>query len=201
MQIGKRAMLLAAAAFALALLAGCHGLEAKPAMFIETAKLSEKEERLAELLGAKQGLYDFLVDDAVDHMSVNVYRLSAEGQWERYSGGGIFAISKSGRLAIQFERLENGITVGIQSDGETGRSSYHLAEAKEETPPEMARITTSLSGVCEIVYEQEVPIALQIETAQDAVSGDLSWFETPERFVQEGIESVYVVTVTFSKQT
>ena len=72
----------------LALLAGCSA-EAAPSMYIEPAKLDEKEEAVAKLLGADtdQHLFDVVLDGTARKVSVCTYEL-VDGAWELRSGGG-----------------------------------------------------------------------------------------------------------------
>lgn len=191
----KGIMAAACSLLALALLSGCHA-KGRPAMYLETARLTEKEENLAELLGAGHGIFDFRVDGENATVSINVYRLGEDEKWTSVLRGGGCATEKKGRIALQFDRFEEGASIGIQSGGNTSIERYdsHGAPAQGER----ACFTTEMSGRCEIAYGQEIPLALQIEATGDGVCGDLAWFETPERFAREGVESVYIVTATFA---
>ena len=52
-------------------------------MYIEPAQLTEEEERLAALLGlnTKQRIFDFVLDETVQSIQVNTYRL-IDGEWK-----------------------------------------------------------------------------------------------------------------------
>lgn len=69
---------------------GCSDTEkTADKMYIEPAKLTEKEEKIAALLGVntQQKIYDFVLDETVQSIQVNTYRL-IDGEWKLETGGG-----------------------------------------------------------------------------------------------------------------
>lgn len=98
---------------------GCSDTEkTADKMYIEPAKLTEKEEKIAALLGGntQQKIYDFVLDETVQSIQVNTYRL-IDGEWKLETGGGGQTFSDStGRIALSFERLDEGIRIAIQSE-------------------------------------------------------------------------------------
>lgn len=186
----------------LALLAGCSA-EAAPAMYIEPAQLSEEEEAVAKLLGADtdQHLFDVVLDGTAKTVSVNTYEL-VDGEWEMRSGGGGMALKegeKKGRMAFGFEDLRGSLRKAVQFGDEFFASSHEIPE--EETEENLGRATALLSGRTEIVYEQEIPLAIQINTSRNEVlSYDTEYFFQPEEYEKYGYEHVYALTVTFSQE-
>ena len=65
----------------------------------------------------------------------------------------------------------------------------------------MSRTTALLSSRTEIVYEREIPIAVQINTTKNEVSSyDPEYFFQPEEYEKFGYEHVYALTVMFSRE-
>ena len=70
-----------------------------------------------------------------------------------------------------------------------------------DDPEGMGRTTALLSGRTEIVYEKEIPLAVQINTARNEVlSYDPEYFFQPEAYEEQNYEHVYALTVTFSRE-
>ena len=96
-------------------------------MYIEPAQLTEEEEKIAALLGlnTQQKIYDFVLDETVQSIQVNTYRLM-DGKWKLETGGGGQAFSDAvGRIALSFERLDEGIRIAIQSEHTDGSTEYN----------------------------------------------------------------------------
>lgn len=171
-------------------------------MYIEPAQLTEEERQLAELLGANTGqrIYDFELDDTVQSLQINSYRL-IDGNWELEMGGGgqIFS-DKHGRIAFDFDRLSDGLRVALQSEHHGGSTSYEREE--DEMFTDMGYATSVLSTKTEIAYEEEIPLVLQIVTAKDKViSYSAEYFEHPEELEKLDYEGVYALTVLFSQSS
>ena len=187
----------------LALLAGCSA-EAAPAMYLEPAKLDEEEEAVAKLLGADtdQHLFDVVLDGTAKKVRVNIYEL-AGGEWELRSGGGGTALKEGvekGRLAFGFQDLRESFREAVQFGKDFAASSWEAPE-EPEGPEGMGRTTSFLANRTEIVYEKEIPIAIQINTTKNAVSSyDPEYFFQPEEYEKFGYEHVYALTVMFSQE-
>ena len=189
----------------LALLAGCSA-EAAPAMYIEPAQLDEKEEAVAKLLGADtdQHLFDVVLDGTAKKVSVCTYEL-VDGAWELRSGGGGMALEEDdtrARLAFGFDDLRGKFRQAIQfGSGDYFAVSHAPAEEFEERNSALGRTIAFLSNRTEIVYEKEIPLAIQINTAKNEVhSYDPEYFFQPEEYEKLGYEHVYALTVTFSQE-
>ena len=187
----------------LALLAGCSA-EAAPSMYIEPAELDEKEEAVAKLLGADtdQHLFDVVLDGTAKKVSVNTYELE-DGEWKLVTGGGGMALKegvKEGRMAFGFEDLRGEYREAVQFGKDFTAVKYGSPDALDD-PEGMGRATSLLSDRTEIVYEKEIPLAIQINTTKNEVrSYDPEYFFQPEEYEKFGYEHVYALTVTFSQE-
>lgn len=188
----------------LALLAGCSA-EAAPAMYIQPAELDEKEEAVAKLLGADtdQHLFDVALDGTAKKVSVCTYEL-VDGAWELRSGGGGMALEEDdtrARLAFGFDDLRGKFRQAIQFSNGDFSAVTHTPPEEPETEEGMGRTTSYLSDQTEIVYGQEIPLAIQINTTKNEVhSYNPEYFFQPEEYEKFGYEHVYALTVTFSQE-
>lgn len=192
----------------LALLAGCSA-EAAPAMYIQPAELDEKEEAVAKLLGADtdQHLFDVVLDGTAKKVSVCIYEL-VDGKWALRSGGGGLAINDieeddtTLRMAFGFDDLRGKFRQAIQfGSGDYSAVSHAPAEEFEERNSALGRTIAFLSNRTEIVYGQEIPLAIQINTTKnEVVSYFTEYFFQPEEYEKFGYEHVYALTVTFSQE-
>lgn len=200
----KRARTCMLILFLALLLWGC-GSNAKPAMYIEPAQLTEEETDIVNLLGINQGqrIFDFKVDETVQVMNISVYEL-VDGQWDAFIGGqehsnGRVFTDPKGRIALTFDHLGDGIREGLQSENYSGSTAMDITRAPD---PEGTNWATSLlSRQEEIRYEEEIPLAIQIVTTKNEIrSFDTSYFFHPEEYEQYGYDHVYAVTVLFSQK-
>ena len=172
-------------------------------MYIEPAQLTKEEQKIAELLGVntKQRIFDFVLDESVQSIQVNTYRLM-DGAWVLETGGGGQAFSDTeGRIALGFERLDEGIRIAIQSE-HTGGSTEYKGEREEELKEIGGFATSVLSEKTEIDYEEEIPLAVQVVTSKNqVVSYQVDYFNSPEEYEKLGYEGVFAITVRFSQKT
>ncbi len=181
------------------LLAACGATPKKPDMYIEKARLTEQESKIAELLGAKDGqlIYDFVLDSSVKNFRIGIYKL-VDGAWLENSGGSQPLTDKKGRLSLGFENLADGMRVALQCERNSG--SYSFKHEKREDFTGMSRATSTLQDLTEIAYEQEIPLAIQISTAKETVSSyNVKYYFTPDEYTKLGYEHVYAITIKFSK--
>ena len=172
-------------------------------MYIEPAQLTEEEEKIAALLGldTHQKIYDFVLDETVQSIQVNTYRLM-DGEWKLEAGGGGQAFSDvEGRIALSFERLDKGLRIAIQSEHTDGSTEF-----KNESNGDLNEIgnfaTSVLSEKTEFAYEEEIPLAVQIITSKnEVVSYQVDYFNSPEEYEKFGYEGVFAITVRFSQKT
>jgi len=199
-----KAKLLVLFALLILCLSACSA-EAAPAMYIQPAELNEEEEAVAKLLGANtsQYLYDIVLDGTAKKMSVRLYELT-DGKWENFSGGGGIALeegAKKGRAAFGFEDLRGDFRQAVQFGKNCYAVSHRSPEEKTEGSDDMSTTTSYLSNRTEIVYEKEIPIAVQIVTSKNEVSSyDPEYYFHPEEYEKFGYEHVYALTVLFSQE-
>lgn len=188
----------------LALFLSACSAQAAPAMYIQPVQLTEEEEAVAKLLGADmdQYLFDVVLDGTAKTVCVQVYEL-VDGAWELSSGGGGMSLGENaakGRMAFGFEDLRGGSRNAIQFGGDLTAVTRHPPEGEEEDSG-LSRATAFLSSRTEIVYEREIPLAVQISTAKDSIlSYDPEYFFRPEEYEKHGYEHVCALTVTFSQE-
>lgn len=183
-------------------LLGACGKSSSPQMYIESAQLTEQEQNIADLLGANQfsQLYDFSLDDTVASLQINTYEL-IDGQWQicLVGGSGQTFQDAKGRIALSFDKIPYGLRVGLQSQNHGGSSTY-LSQNRQDMIG-MSSTISWMTGRKEVVYEQEIPLAIQIFTSKSSIrSCTLDSFFHPEEYAQYGYEHVYALTVAFSQK-
>ena len=152
-------------------------------------------------LDTQRKIYDFVLDETVQSIQVNTYRLM-DGEWKLETGGGGQAFSDAkGRIALSFERLDEGIRIAIQSE-HTGGSTKYNSERNEDLNEIGSYTTSILSEKTEFAYEEEIPLAVQIITSKnEVVSYQVDYFNSPEEYEKFGYEGVFAITVRFSQKT
>lgn len=186
----------------LLLLCGCSGNEKTPAMYIEPAQLTQAETDIMKLLDmdVQQQIFDFKVDETVRRIELNAYEL-IDGKWDPFFGGGGRAFTDTeGRMALRFENIGEGLWESLQSENHSGHTGWEsLAEDEPETG--ISRASTMLTNRQEIIYEEEIPLAVQIITSRNMIRAfDTTYFFHPEEYAQYGYDHVYAVTVRFSQE-
>ena len=200
----KKLMVIVLAIVGMLNMAGCAEKEKNEGkMYIEPAQLTEEEEEIASLLGlnTEQRIYDFTLDESVQSIQVNTYRLM-DGEWKLEAGGGGQAFSDTtGRIALGFERLDEGNRIAIQSEHTGGATEYN-SERNEDLNEIGSFATSVLSEKTEFEYEEEIPLAVQIITSKnEVVSYKVDYFHSPEEYEKLGYEGVFAITVRFSQKT
>lgn len=185
---------------ALAVLLSACGKAPAPRMYIEAAQLTEQEQNIADLLDSNptSHIYDFSLDDTVASIHFNTYEL-VDGQWQPYAGDNNWAFQDaSGRLALRFGKIPDGMQVALQSQHHGGATSHSIEQPQLEG---MSVTTSSLASPTEVVYEQEIPLAIQILTTKNEVhSYTVDAFFHPEKYAPYGYEHIYAITVMFSQK-
>lgn len=176
-------------------LCACAGAAPEATLVIRRAELTQEEQELKSLLGCgNSAIYDFALDDSVKTVRVERYRLGADGAWEAI-GGGSFAASGEGRIALTMDPGRDVFRVAIQNE--------HGTSSIRNTYPEGSRmgqsVATSLQeGEVKFGAGQEVPLVVQVITDErEVVSYSTEYFFRPEEYAQRGYENVFAVTVTF----
>ena len=200
----KKLMAIVLAIVGMLSMAGCADTEKNEGkMYIEPAQLTEEEEKIASLLGlnTEQRIYDFTLEESVQSIQVNTYRLM-DGEWKLEAGGGGQAFSDvEGRIALAFERLDEGLRIAIQSEHTGGATEYN-SERNEDLNEIGSFATSVLSEKTEFEYEEEIPLAVQIITSKnEVVSYQVDYFYSPEEYEKLGYEGVFAITIRFSQKT
>lgn len=182
-------------------LTSCGTRSDAPKMYIEKARLSEQEQNIATLLGAdtEQLIYDFILDKNVKSLQINTYEL-IDGTWNLMAGGGGESFSdKQGRVALDFKNLAEGLRIALQSENTGGATTFSINQ--EEDVINLSRATSSLNELTEIIYEQEIPLVIQILTSQNGIATyNVESFFEPERYEKYNYEHVYAITIRFSQK-
>lgn len=193
--------LLAALTLCLLLLCGCS--ERLPAMYIQPAQLTQAETDMMELLDmeGQQKIYDFKVDENIQRIELNGYEL-IDGEWQQFFGGGGRTFTDTeGRIALRFENIREGLWEAIQSESYNGHTGWESTAGKDEEETGTSQTSTMLTDLQEIVYEEEIPLAVQIVTSGDMIrTFDTTYFFHPEEYEEYGYDHVYAVTIRFSQE-
>lgn len=191
----KKLLCAALALLLAALVCACAPSAPNATLTLKKAELTQEERDVMSLLGGgKTAIFDFALDDSIKTVRVERYELCAKGEWEAF-GGGSFAVTGTGRIALTLDPAHDEIRVAIQDE--------HGTSAIRNTYPENGRvgqnIATSLpEGEMRFGAGQEVPLAVQVLTGQkEIVTYTTDYFFRPEEYLQYGYENVYAVTVTF----
>lgn len=202
------AALLVAALMALGL-AGCgaDGSNGKDkdkdaAKTIAPAQLSEEEQNLAQLLGLGMESYDIFEFQAggAQSLQFNTYELVA-GDWSRIQGGGGAELTTgtTGRIALTFGKIPDGVRLAFQTEGQFMSTSYWPEPGDDVSG--MTCATSALDGTQTIELEQEIPLVLQVVTSKNEVRVyPVDYFGMPRELDKHGYEHVYAITVMFSEK-
>lgn len=203
MRIKRYAALLAAAALALAL-AGCGVGEkddGKLEMTIAPAQLGEEETRLAELLALEMESYRIFQFQAEGAKTIqfNLYEL-VDGAWSPIQGGkGERLSAGTGRLALTFGKITDGLRAACQTEGQVTSASIQPEPGDDVSA--MTFATSTLEKAKAIELEREIPLVVQVVTSKQEIRYyDVDYFEMPREYAKHGYEHVYAVTVTFSEK-
>lgn len=185
------------------LLSFCACTPKKPIdrLYIDKAKLTDEEKNIAQLLGndADNTIYDFVVDDTVNSMQINTYKLNG-ANWEKISGGGKYAFrDTNGRVALTFETISEGYRIALQSKNENSAVESVIRPTNQYE--NLSRTTSFLCNETPIEYEKEIPLVIQILTNKNTVSSyNVDYFFKPEEYEKLGYEHVFAITVQFSQK-
>lgn len=180
-------------------MAACKSKE--ETMYIEPAQLSEEEKNIGNLLGVDKNhvIYDFAVGDDVQTMEVNVYRL-VDGKWDMISKDSQEFYDRTGRLALSYDKIAEGVRIALQNDAKNGSASYE--PIIEDDFSKMTVATNKLDSRTELVFEKEMPLVLQIMTSKNEIrTSSTEQFFEPDMLEKQGHEYIYAITVRFSKKT
>lgn len=154
------------------------------------------------MLGVGDGdiIYDFQVSDKIKAIQINTYELEND-KWKLIAGdGGRTFEDTKGRLALSVKNIARGCRIVIQSENNKGSNSYTTKISQDQE--NIGRATSYLTNIEEIVYEEEIPLVIQIQTSKNTVSTyDVAYFDQPEEYSQYDYEHIYAITVRFSEKS
>lgn len=183
-------------------LSGCY-MEEDSSNYIEKAKLTKEEEKIAELLGdiSEYEIFDFKIDSEIKTIQTNLNELK-NGKWEFVSGDLSQFKDKSGRIAFSFGNVGEGLRIATQSKSTSGYSSYNTEYMEELNREDVFMSSSALKKREEIIYEKEIPLFIQVLSSKDTVKAfGMDSFFTPEVYEEDDYEHVYAITIMFSKKT
>lgn len=190
------------------LLSGCNQQQANQQprnpelaeMSIQTATLSQEEQRLLSLLDSSDYIFDYNADKNLQSVSVQCYKLDENSQWVPVSGGGKYNVSSStGRIAILFHNLADNLKIRFQSS-EGGVTGSGKTVQQQTVLPENMQLENIVATQQDIVYDQEIPLIIQCQMPKNEYTAyKITDFSHPERFAQQGIHTVYALTIRFSR--
>lgn len=202
----KRAAALVLAALMALGLSGCgaggdKGGREEAGMTIAPVRLSEEEQRLAQLMCVDMDschIFEFQAAGARS-LQFSTYEL-ADGGWSRIQGGGGAALgAENGRIALTFGKITDGVRLSFQTQVQF--VSYAIRPETEDDVSGMAFAMSALDGAQAIELEREIPLVLQVATSRNEVRMyQVDYFEMPRELARHGYEHVYAITVLFSAQ-
>ena len=140
------------------LFTGCASMGGD-SMTLSPAQLTQKEEQMVQLLTPNQGiLLDFAADEQLKSLSVSIKELDGT-QWVSVGGGSYGLEDSSGRIALQFDLLDEGLRTAIQTKNYFVSSNNFKPEKSDREG--LAWGSTILSDSVPLEYETEIPVAIQ----------------------------------------
>ena len=172
-------------------------------LYIKPAELTEQEKKIAQLLGAdtRSPIFDFCLDAGAKSIQINTYKL-ANGKWKLISGGGGYTLSQAmGRIALEFDKIPEGLRTAIQC-GDNFSSSSYKSDNKFDTTG-MGYGSSVLSELTEIEYDHEIGLIVQLfnDAQQRLRIYGTEYFDSPEEYEKLGYDHVYAISVMFSQKS
>ena len=187
----------------------------REALYIETAQLSDEEEQLLSLVDNMNAyaLFDFTTE-AKDHiLTFRTYKLE-NGSWQMTAGEAErdrpirVPRGDSGgkhRMALMVGDLSCGLFVHIQQEGKNATSGTRYLYEDLSEIGDHGYMPYTLPARTEILYNQEIPLVLQLIPKEVSISIDdvnaiFEHFSDPSAFAAsaENFEHIYALTVTFT---
>lgn len=181
-------------------LLSCSSTAEKKGMYIETAALTEEEESVAKLLGLGNDryLYDFTLDNSVKSMKVTLYEWT-DNEWKPFSNGYQIFSDQSGRFALIFDKISDGIQVSVQSE-------HHIYTESISIDPQpllsdQSDCITNMDDYTLITYDQEIPLFVQILNWPNPFPSGTEMFYYPDMLQEYKDAHMYAITICFSQKT
>lgn len=169
--------------------------ESKP-INIKLAALTEEEEKIINLFGHNEDskVYDYTIDESITTIHVKKYILDDNLEWTETDKSGTVVKSLEGRIAFTLNETGD-LRVGFQ---ENGISSSWGKNSEINIDASTSIRSTSWFDGADIIYEEEIPLAIQIFTNSDVVTNySTDGFYHTEKL--EGHDKVIAITITFSQ--
>lgn len=168
-------------------------------MYIGKSELTEEEQSILKFVGTETPyILDFVVDDTVQSLQINVYELKGD-EWKLISGGGGQQLNvKKGRIALVFDNIGLELRTAVE---DIGAVSYKMESDFEFEG--LSSTTSYLTDKTPIEYEKEIPLVIQVYTSKSIIqsfSPEHGFFE-PQIYADFGHEKVYAITCLFSQKT
>ena len=207
--LGQRRIAALALAALMALgLAGCGTDKEKKddkdgAMSVQPAELTPEEAALVDLLDIGMNshrIFDFRMgeESGVKSVMLRAYELE-NGDWHELSTQAQPFSDPSGRIALTFGKMPEGVKMAVQS--ESGIAIDSFAPVVEGDPSAMTYATSALTGPSAIEFDEEIPLTLQIATSKSEFSTySVDYFGMPRELAKHDYDHVYAITVTFSQK-
>lgn len=179
---------------------GCGIQSLNSTMQIAPAELTEQESQIVQLIrnGSSSTIFDYAVNSEIKSVSALCYKLDENGKWVASSGCGSFPLQNStGRIAISFNNLYDGMRVAVQEGDSINASEINTGEKIDSKYQGSA---TSFASTESIECEKEIPLAIQVFTSKNEIAScGVEFFNKPEEYQNRGYEDVYVLVIKFSK--
>lgn len=174
------------------------------ALTIRPMELTPEEAALTELLDITMSSYrifDFRMgeESGIKSVMLRGYELE-DGNWHELSTQAQPFADPEGRIALTFSKMPDGVKMAVQSASGTSTSAF--APVVEGDPSAMTYATSVLTDPADIVFDEEIPLAIQIATAKSEFSTySVEYFAMPRALAQHDYDHVYAITVTFSQKS
>lgn len=173
-------------------------------MSLQPAELTPEEAALVELLDIGMNshrMFDFQLgeESGVKSVVLRAYELE-NGEWHELSTQAQPFSDPSGRVALTFGKMPEGVKISLQS--QSGTSTGSFVPAVEGDPSAMTYATSALTGPSAIEFDEEIPMTLQIATSKSEFSTySVDYFGMPRELAKHDYDHVYAITVTFSQRS
>lgn len=165
-------------------------------MSIAPAVLTDRENELIALVADDTSYFmDYEVDERAKSMSVTVWSLDENAEWEKVCGQqeGLND-TVSGLLALSINRENQQFRIGTPS------GTYQQTGFPSINSEGLMQGSSALTEGVPIVYDTEIPLMLSVYSKGDGMSVyDVSYFNKPEELANQNYDYVSAVTVNFSE--
>ncbi len=176
----------------------CACSSTSSSMNIAPAELNDDEKQILQLIGEdkKDRVYDFSLDENVKQAVFQLYELVGD-EWQLLSSDAMDFQATNGRFALEFDILGEDLRIALQD--QNGVQSSSSTPSDEFANTSMSKTLSTLGQAQEIVYYQEIQLAIQILTNKNNIhSYIVDKFFQPQLYAEYDYEYVYALTVTFS---